>query len=74
MPPPPAVERWCAEIRNGAYMVRAARRPAQRLQRAQAIIRLGATVRAAFAACADHEKLLAAIVEGLRPDDYRPPF
>jgi hypothetical protein len=48
-------------------MVRHYPRPTQRLQRAQAVQRMGLTVRAAFNASDDFELLLIAIVEGLVP-------
>lgn len=70
----PEAERLAAEIRHACWIVRSYRRPLQREQRAQAIARLGHTVRHAFASSEDFERLLAALVEGLQADDYRPPF
>lgn len=66
--------RWAAELRNGAWLVRSYARPHQRALRAQAIAQLGASVREAFTRCADHEQLLIALAEGLRPNDYKAPF
>ncbi len=66
-----------AAILNSAWMVRhyarGGRLAIQRTQRAQAIQRLGLTVREAFSTSDDFEPLLAAIVDGLRPRDD-PPF
>jgi len=59
-------------IRNACFMVRHYPRPAQRARRAQAILRLGLTVRAAFNSTDDFEPLLAALLDGLRPNDERP--
>lgn len=62
-----------AAILNDAYMVRhywrGARTSIGRLHRQQAIIKLGITVREAFAKSDDFETLLAAVVDGLRPRD-----
>lgn len=65
-----------AQILNAAWLVRhytLQRTAAMRLQRAQAILRLGLTVREAFNQSDDFEALLAAVVDGLRPRDD-PPF
>jgi len=61
-----------AAILNAAYLVRYYRRPIQRRQRAAAIGELGRTVREAFSRSEDFEPLLAAICDGLRPNDDRP--
>lgn len=58
------------EIRHAAWMVRHYWR--NRTQRAQAIQRLGLTVREAFNSSDDFETLLVAVVDGLRPTDDRP--
>lgn len=67
-----------AAILNDAWMVRHYRRGGRvgvgKLQRAQAIQKLGVTVRNAFNASTDYETLLAALVDGLRPRDEPPPF
>ncbi len=73
------VEQLAAEIRNAAWWVRHYRRGrrgtgAMRLQRQQAIQKLGLTVRRAFSASDDFEVLLIALVEALTPRDYEPPF
>lgn len=66
-----------ATILNAAYMARHYRRGARsaihRTQRAQAVRALGLAVRAAFNSSDDFESLLAAVVDGLRPND-EPPF
>lgn len=51
---------------------RGARLAIQRIQRQQAIQKLGLIVRAAFAESDDFEPLLAAVVDGLRPRDPQP--
>lgn len=66
-----------SSIRNDAWMVRhyaPQRTPAMRLRRAQAIQKLGLTVRYAFNRSEDFERLLVAIVDGLRPTESTPPF
>lgn len=63
-----------ARIRNAAYLVRHYRRPVQQKQRALAIQELGRACRDAFNHCDDFELVLTAIVEGLKPHDYTPPF
>jgi hypothetical protein len=67
-----------AEILNAAYMVRHYQRGGRtsigRAQRAQAIQRLGLVVRESFNRSDDFEALLAAVVAGLKPTDYDPPF
>ncbi len=63
-------------ILNAAWMVRHYRRGRSgygALLRAQAVLRLGLTIREAFNATDDFEALLAAVVDGLRPADP-PPF
>jgi hypothetical protein len=70
----PHTEQLAAQIRNAAWMVRHYRRPHAGATRAQAIQRLGLTVRAAFNKTEDFEPLLIAVVEGLRPEEYRAPF
>jgi hypothetical protein len=72
-----APELWQIEaaIRNDAWMVvhYADQRTAhRRLCRAQAIQKLGLTVRHAFAVSDNFERLLAALIDGLRPRDERP--
>lgn len=74
MGPLPATERHAAAIRNAAWMVRHYARPVQRAQRERAIRSMGLTVRDAFTRSEDFEPLLVAVVEGLKPQDYRPPF
>lgn len=63
-------------IFNAAWMVRhyqrGGRLTIQRLQRAQAIQRMGLTVRDAFNRSEDFEALLAAVVDGLRPKEDQP--
>ena len=65
-----------AAILNAAWMVRhyarGGRTATQRLLRTQAIQLLGATLRDALNASQDHEPILTALVDGLRPHD--PPF
>jgi hypothetical protein len=70
----PALE---SAISNDCWMVRhyaPARTPTMRLQRQQAILKLGLTVREAFARSDDFERLLVALVDGLRPRESSPPF
>lgn len=69
-------QRLAADIRNAAYMVRHYGRAVQRAQRNAAIVFMGHRVRDAFANAQDteYETLLAAIVDGLSPADYKPPF
>lgn len=66
-----------AAILNDWYMVRHYARGGRtgigRLQRQQAIYKLGLTVRHAFTTSDDFEALLAAVVSGGRPNDD-PPF
>lgn len=74
MAPDPAA--LAASILNAAWWVRhyaLQRTPAMRRRRAQAVQRLGLTVRDAFNRSEDFEPLLVAIVDGLRPRDD-PPF
>jgi hypothetical protein len=65
-------------ILNAAYMVRhyarGGRTSIGRLERQQAIRRMGLTVREAFNMSDDFEPLLAAVVDGLRPHENNPPF
>jgi hypothetical protein len=61
-------------LHEAAWLVRHYRRPVQRVQRAQAILKLGLTVREAFGACDDFEPMLIALVDGLHPQDYVKPF
>lgn len=73
-----APELWQLEsaIRNDAWMVLHygdQRTPARRLRRAQAILKLGLTIRHAFNVSSDFESLLTAVVDGLRPRN-EPPF
>lgn len=59
-----------AAILNDWWMVRhyAMQRTAtMRLKRAQAILKLGLTIREAFASSDDFEPLIAAILDGARP-------
>jgi hypothetical protein len=72
MGPPERVAQLAATILNAAWWVRHYGRAANRTQRAQAILALGLTVRAAFDQSEDFEPLLAAIVDGLRPPELRP--
>jgi hypothetical protein len=70
----PDTRELVAAILNAAWMVRHYARGSRRsIQRSQAIQRLGLTVRDAFDTSEDFESLLAAVVDGLRPED-RPPF
>jgi hypothetical protein len=66
-----------ASILNQAWLVRHYHRGARssigRLERKQAIQRLGLTIREAFNKSDDFEPLLIAVVDGLRPKDD-PPF
>lgn len=74
---PLELEAMSAEIRNAAYFVRHYRRgrTGRILElRRQAIVRLGLTVREAFNKSDDFEPLLAAIVDGLRPQEDPPAF
>ena len=66
----PEAERLASEIRNDGYMVRHYAR--NRLLRAQAILKLGLTVRHAFSESSDFETLLAAVADAVRPRDDRP--
>jgi hypothetical protein len=69
------IGRFTAAILNDAWMVRhygLERNESQRLLRAQAIKKLGLTIREAFAATDNFEPLLAAICDGLRPRDEKP--
>ena len=64
-----------AAILNDGYMVRhyfLQRTPHARLRRAQAIQKMGLTVRDAFSHSDDFEPLLGAVVDALRPRDERP--
>ena len=64
-----------ADLHNDAWMVvyyAPQRTAAMRLRRAQAILKLGLTVRHAFAVSDNFEPLLVALVDGLRPRDERP--
>lgn len=64
-----------AAILNDWWMVRhhaLQRTPDMRLRRAQAIQKLGLTVRHAFNSSDDFESLLAAVMDGGRPRDERP--
>jgi hypothetical protein len=65
-----------AAILNAAWMVRhyarGGRTSIQRTQRDQAIVLLGLKVREAFNSSEDFETLLAAVVDGLRPQDSQP--
>jgi hypothetical protein len=67
-------EHYAAEIRNAAWMVRHYARHRRSPHRAAAILRMGLTVLEAFTKCDQYEVLLVAIVEGLKPQDYTPPF
>jgi len=65
-------------ILNAAWMVRhyarGGRTSIGKAHREQAILKLGLTVREAFSRSDDFEALLAAVVAGLKPQDYEPPF
>ena len=65
-----------AHILNDAWMVRhysrGGRLSIQRKLRAQAIQKLGLTVRRAFNCSDDFPALLAAVVDGLRPREEQP--
>lgn len=77
MGPEPSTAALVAAILNAGWMVRhyarGGRTQIHRLERAQAIQRLGLEVRHAFNASDDFEQLLAAVVDALRPRD-EPPF
>lgn len=66
-----------ASILNAGWMVRhyarGGRGSIHKLERQQAIQRLGLTIRDAFNKSEDFEPLLIAVVDGLRPKDD-PPF
>lgn len=66
------MEELVALILNDAYMVRHYSRSKQR--RRQAIKKLGATILFAFSQSDDHEPLIEAILDALRPQDRPPPF
>ena len=74
----PQTERLAAELRNAAWLVRHYKRGRNssigRAQRTQAIQRMGLTVRHAFTVSEEFEVLLTAIIEGLAPKPYDPPF
>lgn len=65
-----------ARILNDAWLVRhyvrGGRTGIAKLQRQQAIKKLGLTVREAFNVSEDFEALLAAVVDGVRPRDEQP--
>lgn len=67
-----------AAILNDWWMVRHYARGANtsigRASRAQAIQKLGLTIRNAFNTSDDFEALIAAILAGGRPQEYDPPF
>lgn len=65
--------RFAASIFNDAYMVRHYRRGVSRRLRAQALQKMGATVREAFSTCEDFEPMLYAIAVGLH-DPLDPRF
>ena len=63
---------YSAAIYNACWWVRnTSRRSAQRHQ---AILRLGVTVRQAFADCDAYEALLSALLDGLDPKEPPRPF
>jgi len=71
----PDTSQLVAAILNDWWMVRhytLQRTPAMRLRRAQALQRLGLTIRRAFNTSDDFEALLTAVVDGARPRDERP--
>ena len=72
----PDTSQLVATILNEAWLVRhyarGGRSGLNRLQRTQAILKLGLTVREAFDRSNDFEPLLAALVDGLRPLDSQP--
>lgn len=59
-----------AEILNAFWVIRHYNRPCNRLQRAQAILKLGHILRHAFSVCDDFRALLAAIRDGMPPGDF----
>lgn len=67
MGPPDTSAAAVAAILGAAYLVRQYRRPGQRLQRAQALQRLGLEVRAALERGGDPEAVLYALADGLYP-------
>lgn len=65
-----------AAINNDCYLVRhyhSQRTSIERLRRHQAIQKLGETLKFAFSQTDQYEALIAALLDGLRPED-RPPF
>jgi hypothetical protein len=72
----PDVTQLVSAILNDAWMVRhyvrGGRTSMGRAQRAQAVQKLGLTVRDAFNRSHDFEALLTAVVDGLRPRDEQP--
>ena len=75
----PDTSHLIAAILNAAWMVRHYGRGGRMaaashvaLQRQQAILNLGVTVRHAFSVSEDFEPLLAAICDGLRPKEEQP--
>lgn len=70
-----ATEHHIAAILNDWWMVRyyaPQRTREMRLRRAQAVQKLGLTIRHAFNSSDDFEPLLAAVLDGGRPKDDRP--
>ena len=55
----------CARIYNAAWWIRHRSRPAQKVQRAAAILALGLVVRQAFSESDDFEPLLRALADAL---------
>ena len=70
---PRDVDLMLAAIRNAGWLVRCYRRGSKEKRR-QALLRMGVTVREAFLKSDDYEKLLQAVVDGLRPKEDDPPF
>jgi len=72
---PAHAETRVAQILNAAWLVRhyarGGRSQIQKAPRDKAIKQLGLVVREAFSATEDFEPLLAAIVDGLRPQDQQ---
>jgi hypothetical protein len=72
---PDGVSRWVAEIMSAGWWIRYYRRGAMssigRVERAEAIRRMGEICRVAFSDCEDYEALLTAIVDALLPHDPR---
>lgn len=69
-------DRYVADILNKWWMVRhyvrGGRTSIQRAQRQAAIVELGLSIREAFNESSDFEALIAAVLDGGRPQDRQP--